>query len=177
MIIRPATADDAAALSAFAYEIFVVTFLPDNDPEDVALYVAATYSTERQHEELATPGTRVFLAVENDVIAGYVYVRDSVSPECVPYEPALEIARFYVGTPWQGRGVASALMDAALGEAKLRGVTGVWLGVWERNPRAMRFYERSGFRDVGSHPFQFGRALQVDRVMARPLTGEGLRAR
>jgi ribosomal protein S18 acetylase RimI-like enzyme len=81
----------------------------------------------------------------------------------------VEIVRFYVDRAWRGTGLAAALMDAAAEEARGRGARSLWLGVWERNPRAIRFYEKCGFRDVGSQDFVLGSDVQRDRVMARHL--------
>jgi ribosomal protein S18 acetylase RimI-like enzyme len=80
--------------------------------------------------------------------------------------------RFYVDRPWFGRGVAPALMAACAAEARRRGGDVLWLGVWERNARAIAFYEKCGFRRVGIQPFQLGSDRQTDYVMARPLRAD-----
>jgi ribosomal protein S18 acetylase RimI-like enzyme len=61
--------------------------------------------------------------------------------------------------------VAQQLMTAAIAAARGRGAVSLWLGVWERNPRAQAFYKKSGFRDVGTHTFYVGTDAQTDRVM------------
>ena len=63
-------------------------------------------------------------------------------------------------------------MQRCLDEAAARGRRTVWLGVWEHNARAIAFYRRWGFTDVGSQPFQLGADLQTDRVMSRRVAGE-----
>src|SRR5436305_271799 len=77
----------------------------------------------------------------------------------------VELARFYVAHAWHGRGIAQALMDAVKNAAEVLGGKTLWLGVWERNARAIAFYEKCGFRTVGSHPFLVGSDLQTDLVM------------
>jgi ribosomal protein S18 acetylase RimI-like enzyme len=83
--------------------------------------------------------------------------------------------RFYVEHAWHGRGVAQQLMRAALDEDASSGATGVWLGVWENNARAISFHGKFGFVDVGSHEFLVGSDPRTDRVMVRSLeaTPEG----
>jgi ribosomal protein S18 acetylase RimI-like enzyme len=83
----------------------------------------------------------------------------------------LELKRLYVARAWHGRGVAQALMDAALDAARARGARTLWLGVWERNPRAVAFYGKYGFTRVGEHTFLLGADPQTDWVLARPLEG------
>jgi ribosomal protein S18 acetylase RimI-like enzyme len=81
----------------------------------------------------------------------------------------IELWRFYVDRPLQGRGVARVLMDALLEAAHARGAETIWLGVWERNPRAQAFYGKCGFLDVGQQEFRLGSDRQIDRVMSRRL--------
>jgi ribosomal protein S18 acetylase RimI-like enzyme len=81
----------------------------------------------------------------------------------------IELARFYVGGPWQGQGVAQRLM-AEVGSV-IRGMGGqtVWLGVWELNPRAIAFYAKCGFQDAGNADFYVGPERQSDRIMVAPV--------
>jgi GNAT superfamily N-acetyltransferase len=81
----------------------------------------------------------------------------------------VELERFYVDQRWHGRGIAAQLMDAVLRVA--RGLDGdaLWLGVWERNAKAIRFYEKQGFECVGAQTFRLGSDVQHDDVMRRPL--------
>ena len=60
-------------------------------------------------------------------------------------------------------------MDAAIEAARSRGARSLWLGVWERNPRAVAFYRKYGFTRVGEHTFMLGADAQVDWVFVRPL--------
>ena len=76
----------------------------------------------------------------------------------------LSVTTAPVDAPWHGKGIAHALMDASLDEAAHRGAATVWLGVWERNARAIRFYGKRGFHDIGVQPFKLGSDLQHDRV-------------
>lgn len=88
-------------------------------------------------------------------------------PGCVIDRRAAEIRRFYVDERWHGRGVAQRLMNAALDEVRVLGAKTVWLGVWERNPRAIAFYKKCGFALVGDHEFMFADERQTDLVMTR----------
>ena len=81
----------------------------------------------------------------------------------------MELKRLYVTRSWHGKGVAQALMDAALDAARARGAKTLWLGVWERNERAVAFYGKYGFARVGEHTFVLGSDAQTDWLLARPL--------
>jgi ribosomal protein S18 acetylase RimI-like enzyme len=77
----------------------------------------------------------------------------------------LEIRRIYASQKYLGKGVGKELMQAIISEARQRGCDCIWLGVWEKNQRAIHFYKKWGFREVGTHTFSLGDDLQNDFVM------------
>jgi diamine N-acetyltransferase len=165
--IRRAAPDDAATLAAFGARLFEETFAVQNRAEDVDLYLAATYGPDHQSRELADPAKTYYIAEVAGEMAGYALVRWGASPATVPSPRALEICRFYVDRAFHGAGVSNVLMATCIAEGARLGATAIWLGVWERNARAIRFYEKCGFRDVGSQRFFLGNDAQTDRVMMR----------
>ena len=172
--IRLATPDDAPALSVAGRGFFRDTFGAANRPEDMEAYLASAFSEARQRAELLEPGGRVLLAAgHGGEIVGYVHLRLGAAPPVASSAPAgrpAEIARLYADRRWHGRGLGAALMDAAVATAMQWGAELLWLGVWEENPRAIAFYAKQGFVDVGGQEFLLGSDRQRDRVMARRLT-------
>ena len=171
--VRRADAADATILAELGSRTFVEAFGSANRPEDLAAHVAKTYGPAVQSRELSDPATTYLVVEVSGLPAGYALVREGHAPPCVTGARPVEIARFYVDRPWHGTGVAAALMDACDAEARRRKAGVLWLGVWEHNPRAIRFYAKSGFREVGAHTFYLGTDVQNDRVMARePADGD-----
>ena len=165
--IRRAAPPDAALLSELAERTFRTTFAPHNSDANMALHCARTYGAAIQTAEIADP-TRVTVVAEvGGTLVGYAQLRCDHPTACVVAVRPAEIQRIYVDAPWHGRGIAQALMAAMLEHARIAGADRVWLGVWERNPRARRFYEKSGFAIAGDHAFVLGREVQRDLVMAR----------
>ena len=168
-------------LAALGARTFYETFAADNRPEDMAAYMTHAYGVEQQRRELSSPDGVVLIGEIGGVPASYAYVRRAAvpahadAPAVMPSTPAIELARFYVDAPYHGKGAARAMMEAVIAEAVRRGGTQLWLGVWERNARAIKFYEKSGFRDIGGQPFQLGTDLQHDRLMARELPPQAAR--
>jgi diamine N-acetyltransferase len=152
-------------LAELAAATFRDAFGADNRPEDLALHLARSYGVPQQSAELAHPAITTLLAFVGAELVGYAQLRQGLPPPCVTPARPIELWRFYVVRPWQGRGVAQTLMASVVAAARERGGAVLWLGVWERNPRAQAFYRKSGFTDVGSQMFLVGTDAQTDRVM------------
>ena len=170
--VRRASVDDAARLAEFGRQAFHDTFAADNRPEDMAAYLDATFGEPQQRAELLD-ARATYLVAEREAadgadMVGYARIGAGEPPEGIR-APAVEIRRFYARRDTIGQGVGAALMTACLDHARALGAQGVWLGVWERNARAIAFYERWGFVDVGSCTFVLGEDVQTDRIMARAL--------
>ena len=156
--IRPATPDDAAALAELGARTFRDAFAAQNRAEDMDAYVAQTYGEAQQRRELVDPKNVALVVERNGVLVGFAQLRRE--------QEKVEIARFYVERAHHGEGIAQELMERVIDTARGLGAETLWLGVWEHNPRAIRFYEKCGFVDIGSHPFLVGSDLQTDRLMS-----------
>jgi GNAT superfamily N-acetyltransferase len=167
--IRRATLADAASLAELASRTFREAFGADNSPENLALHLARSYGLQQQAAELADPAVTTLLAEVEGHPAGYTQLGIGPTPPCVVGPASLEIMRFYVEREWHGRGLAQRLMESVHAEARRLGASTLWLGVWERNPRAIAFYEKSGFVSTGNKTFRLGNDEQNDVVMVKPL--------
>ena len=169
MILRPATRADAAQLTALAERTFRDTFAADNASADMDAYVRDALSLARVTAELEDPASTFVLAFVGDAAepAGYTKLRASSSDPSVTGPDPIELERIYVDRRVLGQGVGAVLMQRCLDDARAMGRRTVWLGVWERNARAIAFYERWGFRIVGDHIFQLGADAQRDLIMER----------
>ncbi len=168
-IIRLARADDAAALAELAERTFRDAFGADNRPDDLALHLASAYGTAQQAREIADPAMITLVGEHDGTLVAYAQLRRGTPPACVTGPAPIEVMRFYVAAAWHGRGVAQRLMTEVVDAAKRANAQTLWLGVWERNPRAIAFYVKAGYRDVGSQVFVVGTDPQADRVLMRPV--------
>lgn len=167
--IRQGTPADAADLAGFAARTFEETYGADNRSEDMTAFLAESYGAAIQAVELADPDTITLIAAADDAWAGFAQVRRKAPPAFVTEPLPVELQRFYVDRPWQGRGVAQTMMGAVHDAAARLGGGSIWLTVWEENPRAIAFYAKSGFRDAGAGTFRVGSDIQHDRIMVAPV--------
>lgn len=165
--IRRGEAHDAAILAELGARTFSETFLEHNNPADIAAFVADTYGPDKQAAELADPATIILVAELDGEAVGFAKLHAGPAPACVVGPAPIELARLYVARDQIGRGVGEALMRKVVEEAEGAGHATLWLGVWERNERAQRFYRRWQLEAVGAHVFVVGSDPQTDLVMSR----------
>lgn len=167
--IRKADVSDAKGLSLLAERTFRDAFAAMNTAEDIELHCQNSYSEAIQAGEISNQNMVTLLAEEDGRLVGFAQLRWGGAPDCVLGRLPGEIQRLYVVSDWHGKGIAQDLMSACLEKLRIRSSDTVWLGVWERNPRAIAFYKKFGFAEVGDHVFPLGSDPQRDIVMARSL--------
>jgi len=160
---RAAIADDAAALAQLFADVFTETFGDLYDPADLAAFLSG-HSKPHWADQVGDSAFAVRLAEADRAAAGYAKLGPLRLP-VEPARPALELRQLYVAGPWRGAGIAAALMDWTIAEARLRGAGELYLSVFTQNPRARRFYSRYGFEEVGPYHFMVGNHADEDVIM------------
>lgn len=165
-MIQIFTADNSHAglLSELGKETFYEWFTEGNNPDDVREYAEQAFSLDQINNELEEPGTVFMLAQEDDQVAGYMKLRlsDEVS---FPGKRCLELHRLYITRDFIRKKVGSIFMKHAIGYATTNGFDILWLGVWEKNERALAFYKKWGFEQFSAHTFMLGTDAQTDLMM------------
>lgn len=171
ILIRQAAAEDAKLLTDLAYTTFWDAFAhhPKNAPEDLNHYMRQAFSLEQIASELSDNRSVFLIAEFEGEAAGYAkIILDSIEPGITAERP-IELNRLYSHQKYLGQGVGQELMDACFARAMDEKCDAMWLGVWEFNPRAQRFYEKNGFRVVGKHTFVLGSDPQTDLLMQKDI--------
>jgi ribosomal protein S18 acetylase RimI-like enzyme len=172
--IRKAAADDAGALAELAAVTFPLACPPSASPDDIAAHLANKLSERHFREYLADPDTTILVIDDGGGLRGYSLLvnRPADDPNVVSaleILPSVELSKCYVHPEHHGLGAAAELMQASLRAAAETGGRGIWLGVNSQNARAIRFYEKSGFRKVGTKSFSLGSTVEHDFVLERAL--------
>ncbi|MEO6051853.1 MAG: GNAT family N-acetyltransferase [Pyrinomonadaceae bacterium] len=165
--IREAIPGDSKLLTDLSYTTFWDAFAhhPKNAPDDLAHYMGQAFNVEQIAAELADVAS-IFLIAEIDGKAiGYAKLIVGSIELGINAERPIELSRLYSHQEYIGKGVGQNLMDACFDFARSHDHDVMWLGVWEFNPRAQRFYEKNGFKEVGKHNFQLGSDHQTDLLM------------
>jgi ribosomal protein S18 acetylase RimI-like enzyme len=169
LTIRQATREDARLIADISHQTFYETFAPSNREEDMEKFLTLQFTKGKLMLEVGAPENTFFLAYHGNEIAGYVKLRDSKPPSILQNTSALEIARLYSMTHMIGKGVGKILMQVSIDFAIKKNKETVWLGVWEKNQRAIEFYIKWGFKKFAETDFLLGNDLQRDWLMKREI--------
>jgi len=163
--VRPAGPDDNQKISTLGRRTFADSFGADNHPRDMENYLEQSFSPEIQAAELTEPSSCFLIAESGTLPVGYARLVESPPPPCLKAARPVKLQRLYADKQWIGCGVGAALVRACIAIARQRENDVIWLGVWEKNERALRFYRKWGFTQVGTQPFVLGSDRQTDLVL------------
>lgn len=155
----------AAALAKLKADTFVETFAADNDPAHVEAHLAREFTPAGVEQTLADERSTTWWLLDDGVPIGFLKVnRDGAQTE-PDLDDGLEVEQIYVLASRHGQGLGARLVEQAIGTARTEGFPHIWLGVWEKNVRAISVYEHLGFVLSGDHTFLFGNEEQRDILM------------
>lgn len=169
LTIKKSTVDDFEKLLSLSKETFYQTFADQNTAEDMAEYLETAFSKSKLLGELCDPNTSFFLLYANESLAGYLKLNESPSQTDINDAESLEVERIYILKAFQNFGLGRYLMEYSIKSATDKGKKYIWLGVWEKNDKALRFYKNNGFYRIGSHSFIIGSDVQTDYIMRKDL--------
>ena len=170
--IREAKIEDAEILAKMGWQAFDEAFgeHPKNHPDDMKLYSDEYFSTRRVKSDLSTKNIVYVIAELENEFAGYMKIQFDSREDCLADGKTIELCRLYALDKFIGKGVGKTLMLKFLELGKENNCEIAWLGVWEFNYRAQKFYKKFGFEKVGEHIFLLGNDPQIDWVMQKTLT-------
>lgn len=163
--ISPVTANDVLQLQRIAKETFLQTFSDINTEENMNKYLSEGFSVEQLKEELNNELSLFYFAKLEDEVIGYLKLNTGEAQKENRKENALEIERIYLLKDFHGKKVGQFLYQKAIDVATEKAMDYVWLGVWEKNFKAIAFYKKNGFVEFDQHVFMLGDDRQIDLMM------------
>lgn len=165
IFIRKVKKTELFTLQKIGKITFVETFGAANSAEDMETFLQDSFSTSRMEIQLNNPDSQFYFVEFNKTIVGYLKINKDNAQTERKLDKALEIERIYVLKEYHGKKIGKLLMEKALKIAKLENYERVWLGVWERNLKAISFYKKFGFTKFDTHLFMVGNDAQTDILM------------
>ncbi|UCH66583.1 MAG: GNAT family N-acetyltransferase [Ignavibacterium sp.] len=165
IIITEADVGHLDELNEIAVTTFTKTIPADVSSDDMEVYVQDRFGKEVLISAISNPETEFYIARLNGKTIGYLKINLGDAQTDINDQDGMEIERIYTLSEYFGKNVGKLLLEKAVEAAKEKNVKYVWLGVWENNPRAIRFYEKNGFVPFGNHGFKFGNDTHTDILM------------
>ena len=165
MQIRKLNITDLENLQKLSIKTFRETFGEMNTEEDMQKYLDENLSEEKLKSELENPNSEFYFAENDNQILGYLKLNFGNAQTENQGNETLEIERIYVLKEFFPLKIGQVLFEKSLEIAKEKKLKFIWLGVWEENKRAIRFYEKNGFKIFGKHDFVLGNDVQTDLMM------------
>lgn len=163
--LRRCEPEGVDSLRELSIETFTDAFAADNDPQDFDAYLRKAFNTQQLSAELASAGTRFYFLMAGEALAGYFKINTGKDQTELQEASGMELERIYVRTRFQGRGLGAWMLQQVKQMAKREGKAYLWLGVWEKNTRAIAFYRSHGFVIFDKHPYYIGSDRQMDWMM------------
>ncbi|WP_124066444.1 GNAT family N-acetyltransferase [Clostridium sp. E02] len=169
LFFRQCTQEDICTLREFSYKTYNETFEETNTPSNMKAYLDKSFDIERLRVELLNGNSMFYFLYSDGELSGYLKLNEAPAQTDINDGRSLEIERIYIAKEFQGKGLGTELMDRAIDLANMRKKLYVWLGVWEENEKAVLFYKKNGFYQIGSHSFFMGDDEQTDYIMRKNL--------
>ncbi len=167
--IRTAALEEIPAMREVAIESYVTKFGAYNTQEDMDIFLKEVYNLEQLTKEFYEPGSALYLALHEGQVVGFVRLRNNVEVDSYLGKNHIELQRLYVHSKFQNMKIGKLLLEQAFRYAQEHKFEWIWLGVWEKNFEAQRFYQRWGFEKFSEHVFLMGNDPQIDWLLKKKM--------
>ncbi len=156
---------DLETLLWISRKTFSDAFEKENNPEDFQSYIDTAFRREAISDQLKNKKIHFYFVYVNDELAGYFKLNETGAQSDINDPETVELERIYVLEDFQGKNIGTRMLNEVTAIARKLEVNYLWLGVWEENRSAIRFYERYGFVKFGEHPYAVNTDIQTDWLM------------
>lgn len=165
LVINECNLKDIEKIKYISEKTFSETFQDNNSEEDMENYFKDNFSYEKIESEVNNQNSKFFIAKDNEDVVAYMKINFDKAQTEKGHNNTLEVQRIYVLREYKGKNIGKVLMQNAIKVAKDKQLKYIWLGVWEHNDSAIKFYEKQGFKKFGTHIFKLGDDEQTDYLM------------
>lgn len=167
--IRSADLNDTNLIAVLGATTFYEAYREQDESHNLANYIIENFSPAQIRVELADRNSIFFIAYRDRKAVGYAKLRENSKAECVADENTIELQRLYVLPAVYGANTGARLLRRCFAAAKDRNYDSLWLSVWQENKRALRFYEKHGFRQAGTATFVYAEIVGNNLVLKKDL--------
>ncbi|MFS4455252.1 GNAT family N-acetyltransferase [Maribacter sp. 2304DJ31-5] len=156
---------DIPKLTKIAKRTFRAAFEQGNDPKDFKIYMDGAFTKNKMTTELINPDTYFYFVYKDRKLIGYFKLNQNLAQTDLKLPESMELERLYILVEFQDAGLGTIILHKVKEMAYKKDKDFLWLGVWEKNKDAIRFYIKNGFVKFGTHPYFIGTDEQTDWLM------------
>lgn len=164
-LIKECSLKDIEKIKYISEKTFYETFSNDSTEEDMENYLKENFSYEQVECEVKNNGSRFYIVENNGEVVAYMKLNFDKAQTETGHDNTLEVQRIYVLQEYKGKHIGKMLMQKSIDIGKNKNLGYIWLGVWEHNINAIKFYEKQGFEKFDTHIFKLGEDEQTDNLM------------
>jgi ribosomal protein S18 acetylase RimI-like enzyme len=169
LTIRRADFSDINLISALGITTCYEAYFELDPSHDLADYCINFFSLEQVTNELNDKNSTYLIAEFKGNAVGFVKLREGKKIDCLQGKNAIEVQRIYLLEKVQGRGFGKLLIEKSIEIGREKGYETLWLGVWDQNVEAQKFYEKIGMKNIGLTDFSDGKNKFINFVFAKEL--------
>jgi Acetyltransferases len=164
-LIKECSLGDIEKIKYISEKTFYETFSNENTKEDMENYLKENFSYGQVESEIKNNGSRFYIVQNNEEVVAYMKINFDKAQTEIGHDNTLEVQRIYVLQEYKSKSIGKMLMKKAIEIGKNNNLNYIWLGVWEQNINAIKFYEKQGFEKFDTHIFKLGEDEQTDNLM------------
>ena len=163
--IRECSSEDIEKIKYIGEKTFYETFSSDNTKEDMEDYLKENFAYEQIESEIKNNASRFYIVEHNKEAVAYMKLNFDKAQTEKGHNNTLEVQRIYVLQEYKSNHIGKRLIEKAIKIGRDHHLNYIWLGVWENNINAIKFYEKQGFEKFDTHVFELGEDEQTDHLM------------
>lgn len=165
LIFSRCSEGDSNDLSKLSRRTFEEAFEDANNPDDFKDYINKAFSESQLKRELQNKNSSFYFVYVGLDLVGYFKLNFNTAQTEYKNQNSFELERIYVLSKFQGQKIGKSILQEVISMASAEKKNFIWLGVWQKNYDAIRFYEKFGFKKMGTHPYFIGKDKQTDWLM------------
>lgn len=170
ILIRKVLENEWESLQSIGIETFYLAFKDQNTEENMQHYLDDRFSEKQIKKELKEDHSIFYFVVYDANIIGYLKLNHGYAQTEQMGDKALEIERIYLLPEFYGLKIGSLMLTRTEEITRQLNLRTIWLGVWEKNIDAIRFYEKHGFKKFDTHIYVLGNDHQTDWLMQKEIS-------
>jgi len=140
-----------------------------DDKNDIPKYLNENFSISKTNQNINDPNIHYSIIYVDDLPAGYAKIVVNKPQENIESRNSCQLERIFILDEFIPLKIGQKLMSFVEKQAKELLLDTIWLTVYIKNNRAIRFYERNDFKNVGELNFSVNEKLYVNIVFSKTL--------